>query len=536
MVLTALVFVFALVTLGAWTLASPVGSSPDDDFHLASIWCAQGTETDTCSTGSSPTERRVSKDLFYQSRCEAYDPSRSAACQGSDFGRHPDVTISTPRGNFEGQYPPLFYDALSLFATPDIVPSVLVMRSFDAVLFLGLVGALFFVAQRRWRVPLAGSVLATAVPLGLFLIPSTNPSSWAYASAAVLWIAVAAYYRASGRQKVALGSIATIATLMGSGARSDSAAYSILAIAIGALLSASRTRRFAIDSVLPVVLVVISLVFFLRAGQAGVAQTGFVNATPSDLSWTALLITNLQALPGLWGGIFGADGWGLGWLDVPLPALTWGGGIAVFAMAVAIGLRRMDRRHRLAAATVLLALVAVPLLLLQNSHAEVGSYVQPRYILPLAVMLVGVALSSSMRRRVSPTPTQAIVLLSILSVSSSAALYSTIRRYVTGVDARYLDLDLGAEWWWTGSGLSPNAVWAIGSLGFAAMCATMLIPFVRTSRQKNVSTKPTTTGSGASASSTSGSSRQRSNAVHGWETPSRTTSPTASTDDSGTVT
>ena len=33
----------ALVAVGlAWSLASPAGSSPDDDFHLASIWCATG--------------------------------------------------------------------------------------------------------------------------------------------------------------------------------------------------------------------------------------------------------------------------------------------------------------------------------------------------------------------------------------------------------------------------------------------------------------------------------------------------------------
>ena len=30
------------VALGSWVLASPVGSSPDDDYHMASIWCGQG--------------------------------------------------------------------------------------------------------------------------------------------------------------------------------------------------------------------------------------------------------------------------------------------------------------------------------------------------------------------------------------------------------------------------------------------------------------------------------------------------------------
>ena len=32
----------AFAALAGWSLASPAGSSPDDDYHLASIWCAQG--------------------------------------------------------------------------------------------------------------------------------------------------------------------------------------------------------------------------------------------------------------------------------------------------------------------------------------------------------------------------------------------------------------------------------------------------------------------------------------------------------------
>ena len=33
-----------LFALAAWAVASPVGAAPDDDFHLASIWCATGDD------------------------------------------------------------------------------------------------------------------------------------------------------------------------------------------------------------------------------------------------------------------------------------------------------------------------------------------------------------------------------------------------------------------------------------------------------------------------------------------------------------
>ena len=36
------------VMCAGWALTSPPGSSPDDDFHLTSIWCAAGTQDGRC--------------------------------------------------------------------------------------------------------------------------------------------------------------------------------------------------------------------------------------------------------------------------------------------------------------------------------------------------------------------------------------------------------------------------------------------------------------------------------------------------------
>ena len=51
--------VFALIALIAWSLASPIGASPDDDFHLASIWCADAADTAACTAGPTAAERYV---------------------------------------------------------------------------------------------------------------------------------------------------------------------------------------------------------------------------------------------------------------------------------------------------------------------------------------------------------------------------------------------------------------------------------------------------------------------------------------------
>jgi len=41
--------VLMVLALSAWAFASPIGASPDDDYHLASIWCANESRTDLCA-------------------------------------------------------------------------------------------------------------------------------------------------------------------------------------------------------------------------------------------------------------------------------------------------------------------------------------------------------------------------------------------------------------------------------------------------------------------------------------------------------
>ena len=76
----------ALVAVGlAWSLASPAGSSPDDDFHLASIWCATGDPAVCRQTGEEIEEGvervHVLPDLGEGLICYAHAPRVSAACQ-----------------------------------------------------------------------------------------------------------------------------------------------------------------------------------------------------------------------------------------------------------------------------------------------------------------------------------------------------------------------------------------------------------------------------------------------------------------------
>src|SRR5690606_9488364 len=110
---------------------------------------------------------------------------------------------------------------------------------------------------------------------------------------------------------------------------------------------------------------------------------------------------------------------------------------------------------------------ALPVYVLQQGGHTVGEALQPRYILPLLVLLGGVlALGSP---RIPWSRRQFLLVAGALSVAHIFALHQNIRRYVTGIAGGSFNLNSGMEWWWSGLPLSPMAVWLVGSLSFAAL-------------------------------------------------------------------
>ena len=46
-------------SLFAWAFASPIGAPPDGDFHMASIWCAQGDRLGMCKVEKAKDSTQV---------------------------------------------------------------------------------------------------------------------------------------------------------------------------------------------------------------------------------------------------------------------------------------------------------------------------------------------------------------------------------------------------------------------------------------------------------------------------------------------
>lgn len=451
-----------VVGLGAWALASPVGASPDEDYHLASIWCGQGLREGYCEAATGDNARLVPVALT-EARCFSFEPETSAACQGPAFADGDNRMVATTRGNFgkyAGDYPPVFYWAMSHFTVDDVSTSVVLMRLFSCVLFVSLVGGVALLTPAGLRRGLLTAFLITSVPLGVFLFSSINPSGWALLSIPVLFVTTLGYLTTDERpRRLALGGLAAVSLLIGAGARADAAMYAIVAIGAAAVYVARIDWAYARRLIYPSVLAVIAGWAYLAAGQSSAAT----QTPPSGTGGLWRILDLASTVPSLWTGALG--GWGLGWLDTQMPAFVAIAAWSVFGGVTFLALASRGRRRAVAVAVVGLSVWFVPSYILWISGYSVGEYVQPRYIIPLLSLFAVAILVRPSGPAFTLSSGQRWTVVVALAVANASALFINIRRYVTGTDVKSPNLDQRVEWWW-GLPVPPMGVWIVGSLAF----------------------------------------------------------------------
>jgi hypothetical protein len=463
--------VTAILTLSSWALSSPVGSSPDDDFHNVSIWCGQGLRDGLCEEGPTSDTVTVSKTVWANAFCFAGNPNNSGLCEKSQ------EQISTDRVNsIQGIYPDGYYWVMSWFASDNIEFSIIVMRIINSGLAVFVLAFLVVLLPKYLRrIPIL-SVIVTLVPLGVFIIPSVNPSSWLLVAIPALFASAMGLFLAEKmRERLIFGATSLISLLLGFSARADAPAYLLLAFLVAAITSLSVNREnqwFKIFGLLAS----LSAVFFviwrfvypvfnnLRGINFGIGQV--------DQSIESFMY-NLTRLPDLFVGAFGT--WGLGWLDTPMPSGVWVVTLGIYFAIVFSGIRYFDLRQSIAAGFVTIALFVVPLQFLWANSLTVGQIIQPRYLLPMLLLLAGVAAYRRSHEDRTDFSRGELWLVGFgLIAANTLALHTNLRRYLTGLDGTQMSLNRGIEWWWveppsvsTLFWFSPNVLWLSGSLSFA---------------------------------------------------------------------
>lgn len=457
-----IVMIAAAVAGMAWAISSPIGSSPDEDYHLASIWCPPPVETSGCQVrmGEKGTEVTLIARVAAAPGCFAFNNYQSAACIWTIPA---DKIIHD--GRFDrGEYPGGFYHVMHIFAYGDPYTAVYRIRALNVGIAVVLGALLVLAANRPTRRILAYAVASTFVPMGMFIVPAANPSSWALMGVTTTAFALHSYWIAETRGRVIFnGVLVAVGIALAASSRADAVLYTILAAVAVTCLHYRSVQRHLVRLVLPVGIVVVGLIAFRMSSQAESALSGSIGSSDASGGWS-LLFANIVNIPYV---LVGNQGLGnLGWLDTPMPPMVYVPTIMVCAFLLMAGVARLSWMKALVAGASILVLVALPLYILQVSHLVVGEGLQPRYILPL-LPVVSLVLLTGFRpdQAVRLSPPMAWFTWTLVSGANGVALMVNIRRYTTGMDGSMMPGR--AIEWWTPDAPGPLATWILGSLGFA---------------------------------------------------------------------
>lgn len=478
----ALISGLIVLAFGSWALASPLGSSPDDDFHLTSIWCSGDGYPGLCEPSALSGHRQVAGILFKSQDCYAKNGNASAGCQAQSGVLQDFVLFDHNHGNYSGGYPPVFYATMHLFATENVVRSAIVMRFVNIAIFLVLF-LLTWISTARWRSRSAVSFIwiGALVPLGMFLIPSNNPSSWAIMGIGFMTLSVIAYFSSDSntKSKFGLALIFILATIMASGARGDSAAYAVLAIVCSLIFSIKSVIQNKRLLILPGIALAIIGLFFVASRHATVVTSGFGDqAQGVTYNPGTLLIENILRFPTLLIGAFTGWKWGLGWFDTQMPEFVSVTSAAAFFSIVIISWQKLDRAQAVALSIASLAVAAIPLYVMEISNIQVGQLIQPRYIYPLLILVGVLALSTKPSEQYFGSRYWRTFMFIGISGANAAALFITISRFTRGQSAPVnLNLDSSYEWWWPSLGVGPEIIMICGGIAFMTLALIALKPW-----------------------------------------------------------
>lgn len=440
----ALLFFVSLVT---WSVSSPVGSSPDEDVHLAALYCAAGRAD--CSL-----------DVGRPFACFARDSRISGDCVSITDDRMPTA------GQFAiDDYPSLYPRVMSGFLGDTVGRSTTNIRLVNSLLAVGLLIASFMTCRRDHRAPVLLGWAAAALPLTMFMVASVNPNAWTVIGVAALWGPLLGMWLEDGltweRTTVVL-----VAALMIVGSRTEGVLLIGIVFACVVAYGFRDVRRG--KSLVGIALAGAGLVAALVQASREMPTTD--GGRPL---WQTLIMGAATPFESLGGGhYFPAQ---LGWLDTPIPPVAAALGLCVFFGLTFVGLGRMDRPKAAALVTFWLLFLGAAGL---SWIVKYPIPLQPRYFLPLLTVVAGLALLPTAAGKLPLlTKTQLGLVAVALGIVNALGLLYLCLRFVTGIPGESTvvpgpyypgpsDLfSAGTPDWWLGY-VSPFVTWLIGTLAY----------------------------------------------------------------------
>jgi hypothetical protein len=285
----------------------------------------------------------------------------------------------------------------------------------------------------------------TFIPLGVATIASTNPSAWTIIGIGTYWAFAVAFLRHRNwrdRRGLLLAASTVVAAVLAISSRVDANSYVLIATVLALTVSGwKRALRTPGRLAMLAALSAAAVLTYLSVSPTAVGG----EAMGTTDAGAGLLLTNLAYLPVLFQGIVG--GTQLGWNDTLMPPLIPVVGVLVLGALLYRGLQQPTRRVLVASGIAAVALVAVPIVFLQMQHLGVGEVVQPRYLLPLLTLLIGVVSLGPRLGIGLPLPRVPLAMLAVgVSASALLAFWANAHRYFAGSGVGLFDPKVSPEW------------------------------------------------------------------------------------------
>ena len=471
-----LLLIGTIITLGSWALASPPGSGPDDEYHLSSIWCSRGYRIEFCEKSTSIYEAKIPLQLHRNGGprtifCYAGDSKISASCiRGLDVEAVTKLE-SSKRFN-TSSIASNFYKSNGFLVSSNVNGSILAMRFLQIFIFFGLISfAIYSSGERKWAVLLA--LFVGMVPVGLFIIPSTSPSSWAITGVASAGICAMNFFvslKKSYRVTAVIGFI--VAVIFTRNVRADINIMMAICVTLGAIsgfVSRETDRSLKFDRTK-----IIKLAFFAAPGLLYIHLKVF-SLYPWRIarfilggSFYSLSNDSPQAFLGFLGGsiqLGSAD-----FAPPPVVLILMSVGLITFIVITA---RFVPLKVKISSGFGLSLLFFFSYWFSVGSIGLASRYIMALYLVSLATFSAS-AVTSRRLANFNFSKSSLVTIFLTISLGQSLSLHQSIRRYITGTNISGWNLNKGAQWWWT-HGPSPLSIWIIGSVAFSVALFIVLL-------------------------------------------------------------
>jgi hypothetical protein len=477
-----ILIVFAgAISLFTWVFASPIGAPPDGDFHMASIWCAQGDRLGMCKVekikNSNQVELLTPRTFSryqnpYGHFCYVGNSGASAGCTNIVDETSVTELIASGRIFPVNQVSSPFYEFNSRLSSRNIETSAFKIRFANALFFIGS-ASLLLTIFKKYRVVTALAFLVGLGPWGSFLISSIHPSAWTITLLPLFLVCLFAVIKErSTVLRIFAGLAAVLIWFVAQDVRSDSRFFLVIALFTAIFWGikirdelTSRPTWLKVSGVGALFIIYVQLLHPLvrnYLGAFGFSQLDQV----FNLTTTKVPLTLMD--------LFGGN-YGLGSSDTPLSDLVVLSEIASFFLIIYTTAQRVSKRNWLLVFLMSTLLILLPLRAELGGVGTGGRYILPLYLMCLVTYLASV--ETSLSRPLITSRLISRILVFTLTLGNSIAMHQTMRRYITGIDVIGWNLNKNAEWWWT-VGPSPMTIWMLGTIAFG-VTATLVLQMAR---------------------------------------------------------